>query len=163
MPLQEKIGENNMKMSYVIGRTVIKGQEVEYKEPLPYYLESQKDTLIESAKRRIRIRYHSEYGKNKGRLSYSVVHTDIPLKSENIEKKEKKSIISVVKSKVAKMTKKETRVKYSELSNDLKKYVRESSHYTVDNDDYIHDEWNSENITAEDIEDQKTYDETGEL
>jgi len=57
------------------------------------------------------------------------------------------------------------RVKYSELSNELKKYVSESSHYTVDIDgtEEIHDEWNSENITAEDIEDQKTYDETGEL
>jgi hypothetical protein len=46
------------------------------------------------------------------------------------------------------------KVKYSELSNDLKK---------VDEEDFIHDEWNSEDITAEDIEDQKTYDETGEL
>ncbi|HEY8540780.1 MAG TPA: hypothetical protein VIL29_00245 [Pseudothermotoga sp.] len=55
------------------------------------------------------------------------------------------------------------KVKYSELSNELKKYVRESSHYTVDEEDFIHDEWNSEDITAEDIEDQKTYDETGEL
>lgn len=49
-------------------------------------------------------------------------------------------------------------VKYSDLSNELQKYVRESSHYTVDDNDEIHDEWNSE-----DIEDQKTYDETGEL
>jgi hypothetical protein len=56
-----------------------------------------------------------------------------------------------------------TKVKYSELSNELKKYVRESSHYTVDEEDCIHSEWNDENITAEDIEYQKTYDETGEL
>jgi len=55
------------------------------------------------------------------------------------------------------------RVKYSDLPNELQKYVAESSHYTVDNDDYIHDEWNSEDISEEDIEDQKTYDETGEL
>ena len=55
------------------------------------------------------------------------------------------------------------RVKYSELSNELKQYVRESSHYTVDNDDYIHDEWNSPEITEDDIAEQKTYDETGEL
>lgn len=55
------------------------------------------------------------------------------------------------------------KVKYSDLTNELKKYVRESSHYTVDENDEIHSEWNDENITAEDIEDQKTYDETGEL
>ena len=55
------------------------------------------------------------------------------------------------------------KVKYSELSNDLQKYVRDSSHYMVDEEDYIHDEWNSDDITEEDIEDQKTYDETGEL
>jgi hypothetical protein len=55
------------------------------------------------------------------------------------------------------------RVKYSELNNDLKKYVRESSHYTVDENDEIHSEWNDENITAEDIENQKIYDDTGEL
>lgn len=56
-------------------------------------------------------------------------------------------------------------VKYNDLSNELQKYVRESSHYTVDIDgnDEIHDEWNSENITKEDIEEQKVYDETGEL
>jgi len=54
-------------------------------------------------------------------------------------------------------------VKYSELSNELQKYVRETSHYTVDDNDEIHSEWNDENITAKDIEDQKTFDETGEL
>lgn len=54
-------------------------------------------------------------------------------------------------------------MKYESLSNELKRYIIESSHYTVGDDDCIHDEWNSENITAEDIEDQKTYDETGEL
>lgn len=54
-------------------------------------------------------------------------------------------------------------VRYSELSDDLKKYVLKSSHYTIDENDEIHSEWNDENITAEDIEDQKTYEETGEL
>ncbi len=56
-------------------------------------------------------------------------------------------------------------IKYSELPEHLQKYVVESSHYYFDcnGDEEIHDEWNSENITAEDIEDQKTYDETGEL
>lgn len=57
----------------------------------------------------------------------------------------------------------EIRAKYSELSNDLKKYVAESSHYYVDNDDEIHDEWNSPEITEDDIAEQKTYDENGEL
>lgn len=52
------------------------------------------------------------------------------------------------------------RAKYSDLKNELKKYVRESSHYTVDENDEIRDEWNSEDITAEDIEEQKTFDET---
>lgn len=55
------------------------------------------------------------------------------------------------------------KIKYDELNNTLKKYVSESSHYTVDENGYIHSEWNDENITAEDIEDQKNYDETGEL
>jgi hypothetical protein len=56
-------------------------------------------------------------------------------------------------------------VKYDELNNELKKYVAESSHYwvDVDHEGEIKDEWNSENITAEDIEEQKTYDEMGEL
>jgi len=54
-------------------------------------------------------------------------------------------------------------VKYSDLSNDLQKYVRDTSHYTVDEKDEIKSEWNDQNITAEDIEEQKTYDETGEL
>lgn len=55
------------------------------------------------------------------------------------------------------------RAKYSELPDDLKKYVSESSHYYVDDNDEIHDEWNSPEITADDIEEQKTYDEMGEL
>ena len=55
------------------------------------------------------------------------------------------------------------RVKFSELSNELKKYVGDSSHYYVDNDNYVHDEWNSPEITEDDIAEQKTYDENGEL
>lgn len=54
-------------------------------------------------------------------------------------------------------------VKYSELSNTNKEYVRLSSHYSIDHDGAICDEWNSKNITEDDIEEQKTYDETGEL
>jgi hypothetical protein len=54
-------------------------------------------------------------------------------------------------------------VKFSELSNELQQYVCESSHYLVDENDEIHDEWNSENITEDDIAEQKTYDENGEL
>jgi hypothetical protein len=54
-------------------------------------------------------------------------------------------------------------VKYSDLTNDLQTYVRDTSHYTVDENDEIHSEWNDQNITAEDIKDQKTCDETEEL
>ena len=55
------------------------------------------------------------------------------------------------------------KVKLSELSTELQAYVGRSSHYYVDNNDYIHDEWNSEDITEDDIAEQKIYDETGEL
>jgi hypothetical protein len=57
------------------------------------------------------------------------------------------------------------KVKYSELSNDLQKYVASSSHYwvDVDHEGEIRDEWNSEDITEDDIAEQKVYDETGEL
>lgn len=115
-------GEKIMKTHIVIGRTVHKGKEVVYRMSLPYYVAAQEETLVESAKRKIRVMYHSEYPYAKSRLSYSLVCEEGETVKKIEANKNKKGIFGIVKATVAGLRGKKEEKKMTETYKAVYQY-----------------------------------------